>query len=510
MGGGQSSPEVGGFRVFKVNDDSPAFEAGLEVFFDFIVEINGGRMDSDQNQFFKTIMASENTRMTLKVFNIRTHAYRDVFITPRKWGGAGLLGSVVRYDSLDNVDNQGFRVLEVFEKSPASQAGLVPWKDFLLGTTEVMFRDMDELAEIVNIRRGQRIQVYVYNSESESIREVGIMPNSNWGGAGLIGADIRTGLLHRIPAPRRKLGSNSGAHPPLAGTPGHPVTQAASAAPETAAQTPGVPRGPETLQEGTAAYFAAQAAARAATQQATSPSSEASAAQQAHFAAQAAAQAAAMTQAIQQAVSVETTRDVAIVEDAVVQGTVVAAGAHEVAPGGAWQPPGSPAVGFPPPLISQVATSPAPAAHSPSGASPVPYPVSFVQDAAQPAAQGAASPAAVPPPPVAPDVASLFALPAAAPPVNHVLSAALTPVMASEVQSALPGQSDAVVQQQPAEFAQSVDGAPPLVQAPGITVLPAGAGGWAPTPAGAPHQIPAPGVIYEVPAASAAPPAPVI
>lgn len=203
MGGGQSSQEIGGFRIFKVNPGSPAHEAGLEVFFDFIIEINGTKMDSNQNTFFQKIQESENTRTKLVVHNIRTHTSRAVFVTPRKWGGAGLLGAVVRFDALDNVDNQGIRVLEVFPKSPAQEAQLVPNKDYLLGTTEVLFRDMDELAEIVNLSMGHTIRIYVYNSDSESIREVSITPNLSWGGEGAIGADIRSGLLHRIPAPRR-------------------------------------------------------------------------------------------------------------------------------------------------------------------------------------------------------------------------------------------------------------------------------------------------------------------
>lgn len=203
MGTGQSAVEVGGFRVFKVNPGSPAFEAGLEVFFDFIVEIAGQRMDSAEKNFFEQIQGSENTKTRLVVYNIRTHSSREVFVTPKKWGGAGLLGAVVRYDELDNADSQGMRVLEVFAGSPAAQAGLIPYKDFLLGTTEVMFRDMDELAEIVNLCLGKRTQIYVYNTDTESIREVTIVPNPDWGGNGVIGADIRTGILHRIPAPRR-------------------------------------------------------------------------------------------------------------------------------------------------------------------------------------------------------------------------------------------------------------------------------------------------------------------
>lgn len=203
MGSGQSTAESGGFRIFKVNPGSPAFEAGLEVFFDFIVDIGGTKMDSDQKTFFQKIQESENTRTKIIVYNIRTHSSRDVYVMPRKWGGAGLLGAVVRYDALDNAENQGIRVLNVFPNSPAKQAGLIPYKDFLLGTTEVMFRDLDELVEIVHLSLGKKTQVYVYNSDTESIREVTIVPNLDWGGDGCIGADIRTGLLHRIPAPRR-------------------------------------------------------------------------------------------------------------------------------------------------------------------------------------------------------------------------------------------------------------------------------------------------------------------
>lgn len=234
MGSGQSAAEVGGFRIFKVNPGSPAFEAGLEVFFDFIVEIGGCKMDSDQKLFFRKIQEAENTRTKLVIYNIRTHKSREVFVMPRKWGGAGLLGAVVRFDALDNVDNQGMRILEVFPNSPAMQAGLIPYKDYLLGTTEVMFRDMDELVEIVNLCLGKSMQVYVYNSSTESIREVTIMPNNGWGGDGSIGADIRTGLLHRIPAPRRGLAA-ARAQPHVLQPALYPAPVASAEAPEAAA-----------------------------------------------------------------------------------------------------------------------------------------------------------------------------------------------------------------------------------------------------------------------------------
>lgn len=232
MGSGQSSTEVGGFRVFKINDGSPASEAGLEVFFDFIVEINETKMSGANTHFFNKIQESENKRTKLVLHNIRTHMSRDVFVTPRKWSGAGLLGAVVRYDVLDSDSQQGIRVLEVLPNSPAAEAGLMAYKDYLLGTTEVMFSDMDELVELVNVCLGKKVQIYVYNSDTESIREVTIVPRIGWGGEGAIGADIRTGILHRIPAPRRNFNHLSQAVP-VPSVAAMPTPSVASSAPFT-------------------------------------------------------------------------------------------------------------------------------------------------------------------------------------------------------------------------------------------------------------------------------------
>merc|ERR1719188_1386856 len=78
----------------------------------------------------------------------------------------------------------------------------------MLGTSQSVFHDIDELVDVVTLSINQRMQVYVYNSDSESVREVILVPNNDWGGDGCIGCDIGTGLLHRIPAPRRPPGTN--------------------------------------------------------------------------------------------------------------------------------------------------------------------------------------------------------------------------------------------------------------------------------------------------------------
>jgi len=230
--GGASSTEVGGVRVFKVSPDSPAAEAGLEFFFDFIVEINGAKMDPDSTeQFSKKIQESENGEAKLLVYNGRAHTTREVIVKPRKWGGTGLLGAKVRYDSVEEDENQGIRVLEVFPNSPAAHAGLLPFQDFLLGTAQTVFHELDELVAVVTQNMGKPMQVYVYNADTETVRETTLAPNNEWGGEGCIGCDIGTGLLHRIPAPRRPPGAATNYAPSLPVAPQSAVTPPVAAPP---------------------------------------------------------------------------------------------------------------------------------------------------------------------------------------------------------------------------------------------------------------------------------------
>ena len=53
--GASSSKGAGGFRVFRVFPDGPAAEAGLEVFFDYVVEVDGNVVESEQQSFFSMI-----------------------------------------------------------------------------------------------------------------------------------------------------------------------------------------------------------------------------------------------------------------------------------------------------------------------------------------------------------------------------------------------------------------------------------------------------------------------
>lgn len=122
---------------------------------------------------------------------------------PRQWGGQGLLGLVVKYDSIEEAENQGLRVLEILPTSPAAAAGLIPYKDFIIGSRDVIIRDSDDLGQLLSASLGQTLSLTVYNTDRECTREVLILPNREWGGEGLLGCGIGTGVLHRIPMSRK-------------------------------------------------------------------------------------------------------------------------------------------------------------------------------------------------------------------------------------------------------------------------------------------------------------------
>ena len=43
------------------------------------------------------------------------------------------------------------------------------------------------------------VEIYVYNTESDVVRVVTLLPTLKWGGRGLLGAEIGRGYLHRLP-----------------------------------------------------------------------------------------------------------------------------------------------------------------------------------------------------------------------------------------------------------------------------------------------------------------------
>ncbi|VDN17917.1 unnamed protein product [Gongylonema pulchrum] len=186
-----------GYHVLRVQDNSPGHVAGLEPFFDFIVCIGNTRLDSD-NDALKEILKQHVERPLDK-----TQTVRQTQITPSQmWGGQGLLGISIRFCSFEGARENVWHVVYVQPNSPAEIAGLQSNTDYILGAESVLNQAEDLIAHL-QANEGKPIKLYVYNTESDSVREVTLTPNSAWGGDGCLGCDIGYGYLHRIPGDRK-------------------------------------------------------------------------------------------------------------------------------------------------------------------------------------------------------------------------------------------------------------------------------------------------------------------
>jgi GRASP55/65 PDZ-like domain len=151
---------------------------------------------------------------TIKVvWNIKSQSARLVDIIPSdSWGGAGLLGVTIRLDNYAGAEERLIRVLAIESpKSPAAIAGLAPGKDFILGTTHKTVDSVDQLALILQQYEDEIVELYVYNTDDDRVRVVALHPTGTWDGSrgGLLGAEVGTGYLHRLPFLSRNTSGSS-------------------------------------------------------------------------------------------------------------------------------------------------------------------------------------------------------------------------------------------------------------------------------------------------------------
>uniref|UniRef100_A0A3B0MR25 GRASP55/65 PDZ-like domain containing protein, putative n=1 Tax=Theileria annulata TaxID=5874 RepID=A0A3B0MR25_THEAN len=203
MGASSSKcPPNGGLRVHRVYPNGPGDVAGIEPFFDYILDVDGYTYtdDSDEtlNLFTKYVNDHENQQISLTVYNARKKNIRDVYIVPQKWDGIGLLGLTLKFGLFSCLD-EGAHIVHVYDKSPAQKAGLMPITDYLLGTNLQLFYDLDCVRIHVANKVDKEVVLIVYNSVTETVRRALIVPRENWGGRGTLGCDLAKGYIHRIP-----------------------------------------------------------------------------------------------------------------------------------------------------------------------------------------------------------------------------------------------------------------------------------------------------------------------
>ncbi|KRY74629.1 WD40 repeat-containing protein SMU1, partial [Trichinella pseudospiralis] len=202
MGNQQSGFQVGGkegYHVLRVQENSPGQRAGLETFFDFIVAVGNQRLDKDNDSLREILKQHVERPLEITVYNSKTQTIRQTQITPSEsWGGQGLLGVSIRFCSFEGASQNVWHVLDVQQNSPAAIAGLRSNSDYILGSDSVL-NNADDLFSLVEANEGKPLKLYVYNVETDAVREVTLIPNVAWGGVGSLGCDIGYGYLHRIP-----------------------------------------------------------------------------------------------------------------------------------------------------------------------------------------------------------------------------------------------------------------------------------------------------------------------
>ncbi|XP_021115451.1 Golgi reassembly-stacking protein 1 isoform X2 [Heterocephalus glaber] len=223
LGASAEQPAGGaeGFHLHGVQENSPAQQAGLEPYFDFIITIGHSRLNKENDTLKALLKANVEKPVKLEVFNMKTMKVREVEVVPSNmWGGQGLLGASVRFCSFRRASEHVWHVLDVEPSSPAALAGLCPYTDYVVGSDQIL-QESEDFFSLIESHEGKPLKLMVYNSESDSCREVTVTPNAAWGGEGSLGCGIGYGYLHRIPTqPSSYHKKPPGAPPPDALPPG--------------------------------------------------------------------------------------------------------------------------------------------------------------------------------------------------------------------------------------------------------------------------------------------------
>ncbi|KAI9167028.1 hypothetical protein HJFPF1_03147 [Paramyrothecium foliicola] len=184
-----------GFQVLRNTN----LELTVEPWFDFIVGINGRPIDNPDPQLFaQEVRNCAGGTVTLGLWNAKGQRTREMHVpVPADTASLGLSLQFTPISVAANI----WHVLDVAPNSPADNAALLPYSDYILGSPEGMLHGESALGELVEDHIGRPLRLYVYNNEYNVTREVTIQPSRGWGGEGALGCVLGYGALHRLPAP---------------------------------------------------------------------------------------------------------------------------------------------------------------------------------------------------------------------------------------------------------------------------------------------------------------------
>lgn len=167
---------------------SPAEAVGLEAFFDFIIAIENIRLDQDNDTLKELLKKNVNKPIRVTVYSSKTQTVREVILAPSDtWGGQGLLGVSIRFCSFEGANENVWHILEVHPQSPADEAGLRSFTDYIIGADSIL-HESEDLFTLIESHEQRPLKLYVYNTDDDTCRDVTIKPNSKWSGEGKIAA----------------------------------------------------------------------------------------------------------------------------------------------------------------------------------------------------------------------------------------------------------------------------------------------------------------------------------
>jgi len=194
MGGTESVP--GGWRVLAVDPRGPCGQHNIIPFFEYIVAINGKRLDEQGKKVLKSLAMSKQKRTELTLLNYKTTVERTLEIFPSiSWGGAGLLGLIIVQDDWATADRRAVKVLSVKSGSPAEKACFEPSLDYILGTESVVFPGWGGFLKHLERHKDSELRLRVYNARTSELREVRVKCTD----ADSYGFQLGAGELHQIP-----------------------------------------------------------------------------------------------------------------------------------------------------------------------------------------------------------------------------------------------------------------------------------------------------------------------
>ncbi|KAK6206571.1 hypothetical protein LQW54_007641 [Pestalotiopsis sp. IQ-011] len=184
-----------GFQVLRNTN----LELGIEPWFDFIVGINGREIDNpDPRLFAQEVRNCAGGTVALGLWSAKGQRTRVLHLPVSAESPS--LGLSLQFTPLAAVSNI-WHVLDVPANSPADNAGLLPYSDYILGTPDAALHGEGGLGELVEDYIGRPLRLWVYNNEYNVTRELEIVPSRDWGGEGALGCVLGYGALHRLPAP---------------------------------------------------------------------------------------------------------------------------------------------------------------------------------------------------------------------------------------------------------------------------------------------------------------------